>query len=83
MLRLRPVVNSAIAIASFDGTQDYVDIAWGALIEPDHITPDIEVTDNSVGFIDVQITNRTSTGCRVNVSDRFTGKVHLHIKGVH
>jgi hypothetical protein len=66
------------AIATFNGSQDSVDVTWTGIGASHHVSCAVVPTDGSVG-IETWLTNHTSGGATVNVSARFTGTVTLMI----
>jgi hypothetical protein len=67
-----------VATATFNGTQDTVAVSWTAPIGNFGITAGVTVTD-SIGPVVITLESRTSTGCTVRTSARFTGTVELNI----
>ena len=66
------------AQATFNGTQDFVDVTWTAMPGNFGIAEGVTISD-SEGPVQVWYTNRSATGARVNTSDRFSGTVDLVI----
>lgn len=65
---------------SLDGINPYVDITWpvawtsAAAYRITGLTP---IITSSAGLITANVKNKTASGCRVLVSDQFTGTVEL------
>lgn len=66
------------ATATFNGTQDFVDVTWIAMPGLYGISHGILPTDGSTGLV-AWLTSVTSAGARVNISSRFSGAVELQI----
>lgn len=64
--------------ASFNGSQDYVDVTWDSMAGDFGLVEAVTITDGQ-GPILVWYTGRSATGARVNVSARFVGLVDLVI----
>lgn len=62
------------ATATFNGTQDNVAVTWTAMPASFGISGGETVTDGN-GPTAIWTTARSSTGCTVNTSARFTGTV--------
>lgn len=64
---------------TFNGTQDTLPATWTAVTSSQGVQCGVTVTD-AAGPVVAWLTARTTTGCTVNVSERFSGTVEITIE---
>ena len=67
--------------ATFNGTQDTVAASWSATSATQAVQCGVTVTDGA-GPVVVWLTSRTTSGCTVNVSERFSGTVEITVEDI-
>lgn len=72
-----PTTWTNSAVATFNATQNYVDVVWPYTMDTLPIVVFSLISTDTDSFPVINLTNKTTTGIRVETSDLFNGRVEL------